>query len=121
MAGEQETFHPEEELRDKTSSHVLPQSPLPVSLVELGEVEGVFRAAEANIPVEPSIERWAQFNEHVMDQAVASLQQRPTFSQRRQILLDRFMAGDSRWKERTRVIIATVFLAVLIVVVYLVI
>jgi len=110
MAGEHGSFRHEEELKDNAPSHTLPQSPLSLSSNELGETAALFHLAESNKPVEPSIERWAQFNEHVIARAVESLHHRPSFRQRRQTLFDRFVASDSRLKQHLRVIVGILLL-----------
>jgi len=119
MAGEQESFRRNEELADQTPSHVARQIAPSVSIAELGEAEAVFRAAESNTLVEPTLERWTQFNEHVMDHVVKSLQRRPTFRERRQAFLDRLLASDSRLKEKARLIVTVVLLVFVTVVAYL--
>jgi len=119
MAGEQGTFHRNEDQRDKTKTHVLPQPCSSLSLGESSDIEVLFRIVESKTPVEPSIERWAQFNERVMERVVGSLQCRPTFRQWRQTLLDRFLASDSRLKIRMWVILATVVLATCLLLGYL--
>jgi hypothetical protein len=116
MAGERETLREKKKAVSQSPSQVLAGS---VSLAELGKAEGVFRAAEASPLAEPSIERWAQFNERVMGQVSESLGRRPTLSERWRVLLDRFAASDGRWKEWQRRIVTAVVVVVVVVVVFL--
>jgi len=119
MSGEHEILHSEEETRSATQSQVLSPAPS-VSVNELGEVEVLFHAAESASPSVPSIERWTQFNEQVMEKAITSLQQRPGMQDRWQRIYDRFTASDSRWKERLQVLTVVVAVTVLMVIIYLV-
>jgi len=117
MAGERETLREKEQTVSQSPSQVLSGS---ASLAELGEAEGVFRAAEASPLAEPSIERWAQFNDRVMGQVSESLGHRPTWSERWRTVHDRFLASDGRWKDRQQRIVAAVVVVVVVLVIYLV-
>jgi len=116
MDVEDQTARHSQDQQEKTQSRVLPPPCSSVSAGELGEVEVFFRAAESKPLGEPTVERWTQFNEHVMDRVSESLQRTRSFRQRCQTWFDRFVASDSRLKERIWVIAAAVVLLVVVLV-----
>jgi len=86
-------------------------------LAELDDVERLLSRADARARLEPSAERWAAFNEHLMRRALAPVRLHPLSRQWRQMVYDRLTASDSRVKQNL-VILTVLILAVLVVVVY---
>lgn len=82
-----------------------------VSGGELKEIEEFLHVAESSQRVRPSLERWARFNERVMQRILASRRCRPLSREWRRRLLDRLRASDSRLKETWWIAVALIVLA----------
>jgi hypothetical protein len=87
-------------------------------LAELHEIETMLRRTETR-RVEPSLERWAEFNDDLMQRAAEPAHLRPLGREWRRRLLDRLWAGDSFVRENPWLVFSILLLAVLIAVFYL--
>ena len=118
MPGGNHKFRQEEKTRDQGQANTLSVPWSRTCLAELGDLGRVLRTAEPNRLVEPSLERWVQFSERVMNRILESSRYRPRAGQRLQTLFDRLMASDSRLKESKWAVLAILFLAVVFVFVF---
>jgi len=119
MAEEHRTVSRQEEKTDSGRPQELRQSVLTNGVAGMSEVESLFRAVERKFAVEPTVEVWTRFNEHLMGRIAESAQRHPTAQERRQELFDRLSASDSVLKERLWVVGGVVVLAVSIALAYL--
>jgi hypothetical protein len=120
MAGERRTFREEEKTLDQDLGQAVGRRASPTSLAELSDLEVLLRTIESNPSIEPTLERWTQFNERVMMHILETATHRPTIRQRRQILLDRLTASDLAFKRTRWFLVVSLLLALIAVVVYLI-